>query len=416
MKRRLAQTFSLLLTGAMLLAFQNCGKFEAAESMRLMSSGGSYFNGPEVFAMKTWQDEFPAPVQVADCLNNKNYNLCLAYKDPISTTGQILNPDFTIRDATEAQEVVVFSYGVQAPKGGVLRNDHFFIANDVKQYPLVKPTSAVDWKHRYRGDTNHYVAQLHAFFWINRQRSYMLRRTGQWYYSGRAAPLRAHLQDTGDPEWDQNLENNAFFDITDLSINMGYSNWNHQSPADVALDLATITHEAGHGNLHIAAREASPATVQQYCPTKNGCFGALHEGVGDVHALIMFPDRPPTLGLYFANSLSGFRNIEQAKSRTADYYFNLSSGTKGEIHDMGEVYASIWYQVWKKAKEHGEERDIERLFSDHLAFLTVNDTFTTMYASIKTLAQQLFPAKASAIINDFRTEYTRMQVTLPSGS
>ena len=410
MKRRLHVSLILLFGAILLFNFQNCGQFETPKVA--VSDDGSNFQlmPKDYFPMTTWEDDFPAPQKVTDCRTNSEFNLCLTYKDPLSMVGTVLRPEFTVDSALPAHEDAVFVWGVKAPTTP-LRNSHFVIDNGWTSYTDVALTSNGDWKHAFRGDTNHNVAQLHMFYWVNRLRTYLTKRSGKFYYSRLAAPLRAHLQHTIDPDIDDAANNNAFFYLGDNSINAGYSTLNRATPADAALDLSAIVHEAGHGNLHIATNEAV-GSASSFCSTKSGCFGAIHEGVGDLHSLFMFPDRAPIIGAYFANSMSGLRNIGIGANRTVGYYWTKSY-PNGEIHDMGEAYASVWYQVWKSFQATGEERQIEQLFTDHLAFVSTADTFTTMLRSIETLAKSGNYPNPTAITTAFRAQYARMGIPQP---
>ncbi|MCB0386067.1 MAG: M36 family metallopeptidase, partial [Bdellovibrionales bacterium] len=164
-------------------------------------------------------------------------------------------------------------------------------------------------------------------------------------------------------------------------------------------------HEAGHGNIAVATRGAG---VGGRCPTKNGCLGAIHEGGGDIHAFMMFPE-VGIIGEYFVNSMNGLRAPGKAKERnlTARDYFGRHNG---EIHDMGNVYASIWWEVFQSYRKESREVEIEALFIEHLAGLDSRETFSSAFEVLEAVAKQ---NGSSLAIDSFRREYQRMEVDLP---
>lgn len=423
-KKRLS--YSLATALAIVLMGQACGDSFQAKVGSLNSSsygdGNPYACSPKsspatVPQLLSWNSSYPSPVKAADCLTNSSYNLCLTYKDPVSTYGARFSPAFTPSSATAAQESQVFVYGVRVPASGSLSNDHFLLSNG--GYQTVAPTSAGDWKHSYRSDSNHYVAQLHAWYWLNWYRSYMIERTQTFFASANLAGKKMVVRPAA------NVENNAYFDSYDYSMSLGWSNINQNGQkADLALDVATAIHELGHGNFYIANKSSIDGDYtsvecfqgQTYCCSSvRGCPGAIHEGVADFHAAFAFPDKKASILDYFFNTFGGeqWRNLDWIETNgiTAQRLYDRNG--QGQIHDLGTVYASIWYGVWKKAKNSCAEADIEKLFVEHLAGLGGSDTFITAYSTISALANQIFPAKADKIRADFKMEYARMGLTVP---
>ncbi len=82
----------------------------------------------------------------------------------------------------------------------------------------------------------------------------------------------------------------------------------------------------------------------------------------------------------------------------------------GEIHLMGRVYASVWWEIRKKAALVGasEAKNIDKLFSEHLLTLASTDSFADALVKIKTLDTQLFAGKYSM---DFQNEFARRGIT-----
>lgn len=392
-------------------SYQNCGKFKPGGSMYLIDYSSQSAEGePDVVtppdapagsttAMATWDDAFPQATLAPDCLTNQEYNFCVALKDPVTANGQKFTPALDIRTSTPAIEAKIFNYGVRLPESGPLKNKHFVLRVGPGAKAVI-PTANNDWKHPYAGDSGHLLAQMSAWYWINYQRAYMVQRTGEFYFSNRAAGIYGYRSD---------VANNAYFNQIDASMNIGFSQHGGGS-ADVGLDAAVNAHEAGHGNLYFASNRAT--LLSQYCASKNGCFGGIHEGVGDIHAFILFPSSAGSLGNYFTNSVGGLRSAASYKiqGKTAQSSFSIRNG---EIHDMGEVYASIWWEVWSAAKSRGEEKDIEVIFTQHLKGMSSQETFTTAYSTIQRLAKSLYPAKGDSIADAFRVEYQRVGVALP---
>ncbi|MGE0528022.1 MAG: hypothetical protein AB7G93_13790 [Bdellovibrionales bacterium] len=368
--------------------------------------------------LETWNDLYPAPIAAADCLDNPDYNLCLSYKDPVTTNGgQALSPALSSVSATLTQEKKVFSYGVKVPATGPLVNDNFLL--ELGGLTAVMPTSAGDWKVRVNGDAHHGMAQLHSWYWLNREISYFLERTGTFYatasHTQRKLTVRPYMAE---------IRNNAYFRASDYSLSFGYSDLNQGGQkVAIALDGAVMTHELGHANLYAA----NPGTILNdrkavlcfsntaaCCSNSDGCMRAIHEGVGDLHAKFVFPEADGSMADFLMNSDAGLpaRDLDQMESSglTAGQLFARSGG---EVHLFGMAYASIWYGVWKKAKSSGNEKEIETLFMEHLAALSGDDTFLTAYTAIAALADELFSAtRAGQIKADFEEGYNRLGLAL----
>ncbi len=363
--------------------------------------------------LSSWSDHYPTPVRADDCLTNSFFNLCLTYKDPVSTYGDKFSPAFTPASATPQQERQVFVYGVRVPNAGPLTNSHFSM--NTTNFAAVQPTVNGDWKHPYRNDSNHFVAQLHGWYWVNWFRSYLIERTGTFFASADIAKKKLLIRPAA-----THVANNAYFDSRDYSMSLGWSEYNHDGhKADLALDVATVLHELGHANHYIANPSSIDNDYLSYscyqdqtycCVDKYGCPAAIHEGVADFHAKIAFPDKDGTILNYFFNSPQGdqWRDLDRIEKNKITAHDLFARTNKGEIHDMGTVYASIWYGVWKKAKANCSEAAIEKLFVEHLAGIGGSDNFITAFSTIVAFAHQLFPEKAAQIIADFKTEYARM--------
>jgi hypothetical protein len=130
-----------------------------------------------------------------------------------------------------------------------------------------------------------------------------------------------------------------------------------------------------------------------------------------VHAFILFPDSS-VIGEHFINHRDGLRSAAQIRSDNVSAQ-ELFDRRSGEVHDMGEAYSSIWWEVWSQYKLHGKERLIETIFTNHLAGLGTSDNFTTALDVIRTMNQQISEGDAPGIESAFDAEYTRMGIAKP---
>ncbi|MCB0364458.1 MAG: M36 family metallopeptidase [Bdellovibrionaceae bacterium] len=344
---------------------------------------------PAVPEILNWDDPVPAGVQAADCLENDLYNVCLVYKNPVFANGGSFSPRLTISNAKAADEAKIMQYGLKIPEDTTLSNKNFRI---VAPRSLAKAENG-SWKFPFAGDADQKLAQIQSFYWLNRQVSHFQERAGKFYWADTRAPVVVYQSQ---------LSNNAYFD--GRGITLGYSG-SSSGRSLLAMDVTVAVHEAGHGNIAAATRGAG---VGGNCASKNGCLGAIHEGGGDIHAFMIFGE-VGIIGEYFVNSLDGLRAPGNAKERnlTARDYYQRAGG---EIHDMGNVYASIWWEVYANAKAAGIEKDVEGLFIDHLSGLDARDTFTSAFEVIEAMANQSGREK---FVDQFRQEYQRMEVDLP---
>lgn len=415
------------------LAFQNCSDpgFQPAYFTSLASSlppsplatptptpSPTATPNPE---LKTWDDPFPAGLETSgNCLDDSTYNLCIADRDPVTANGAAFAPNpFTTTNATSAQERHVFRWGLKVPTT-TPSNRHYFLKPD-NGLKVVSLTTNNNWKWPYLNDTNHYVSQLHMFYWINRERQYFIERVGHFYYDYDTVGAKIALH-----AYNSTIQDNAYFSRQDYSINFGYASFPGGFKADFALDATVLAHEAGHGDFFFGNNGGSIDNVTTcrddlggncFCPTKNGCMGAIDEGQADTHAFILFKGEA-SLGRYATNDLIGIRNAaDDYRSQTAQSLFDMLPAPnfpKGEIHNMGEVYSGIWYGFWKEYKDMGQEKDVEVLFSEHLTTLAGNETFLTAFTAINTTAHQIFDkAKADAMIASLRAKYVKMGLNPP---
>lgn len=414
----LKKWMSFFILMVIVFAYQNCGKFHKQNNFtnsQSSSSSNDITDAPPISSpissgsgqINSWSDRIEAPQIVDNCMNRSDFNFCTTMKDPVSaflTTGGF-NPAFTTTNATAAQENGIFKFGLNLPAGPLV-NGHFELVA-IANSGITVPQLPSAQKLRFGGDSNHSFTQVSAYYWLNRQRQYMIERTGDYYFSNQKSKLYAY---------DTTVADNAYFSPSDKSMHVGYRRFSAQLRGDLGIDSSIVAHEAGHGNLYMASNgqntiggETILRSGAAYCRTRAGCFGAIHEGQADVHAFMLFPNFTPIIGAYFVNDVKGMRSPATVKTSgvTVDDFFNKRSG---EIHDMGEVYAAIWYEVWNQFKQAKKEKNVEQLFSDHLTVLTSDDNFTTALVSIETLIDQTQSNDAAVLKSAFRSEYERLKI------
>lgn len=132
--------------------------------------------------------------------------------------------------------------------------------------------------------------------------------------------------------------------------------WTTTSPArDCAFDAGVIVHEYTHG---LSTRLTGG-------PANSGCLEALEsggmgEGWGDFMAIATFLKTTDTretdypLGAWVYNNPLGIRAYLYSTSMETNPYTYATINTLNEVHDIGEIWATILYEVlWNLVDEHG---------------------------------------------------------------
>lgn len=385
---------------------------------------------------------------VSNCLGAsvRGANACIFRKNPVADEGRVLsNPPvinagsfrdrrtnstcgFALCGLTDVSDFQ--TYAVHIP-GDKLANNDFIVNDDLiegRTGSRVRRTANNDWKHPFHEDPNLSMVKAHTFFWVNHLARSIRDLTGGFYAGGKTIgvlPVLAILQDE--------LVINAFwsdrFNIIAFGVSspLGRDQQGSSVHIPIGLDSGVIAHEAGHALLDYASDAPigpNPTLEDNEC----GLFGfstcskelvgsprAIHEGVGDILTVFLFPDST-SVGELFDNNPDGLvhcstprdvKKIKAQKLRARDL-FSACPSTKGEIHALGSVYSTIWYGVFQKALERGGEKEREesyQLFFEHLKNVTTNDTFETMREAIKILDENLFSGRFS---EDLDAEYQLM--------
>jgi hypothetical protein len=343
-------------------------------------------------------------------MTNPNYDTCVFLKNPVFQKGAALSPALTPTSNLDS----LLIYGVKLAKNDgspYLQNSSFAIypsdPTDQSQTQLtrVRANTSGNWKYPFSkncsgstctADSNHYVGQLMAYYWLNQQKDWMIERTGQFYAANQNIQVITFYP---------GLEN-AYWDGSNVVMGDGGT-----TKAEFAMGAEIYLHEMGHANLDFASPGASVATPDcadkqnSCCTSVKGCIGAIHEGQADYHAAIMFPDRGSPIGESYVNSINGFsecgliRTVSGNKNTTLQQAYDAcGSQTRGEVHLMGRVYASVWWEVRNKTGSNPKE--VDQLFTEHLKALSGSDTFTSALTKIKATDQALFNSKYSQAFTD----------------
>lgn len=335
----------------------------------------------------------------AGCMTNANYDSCLVLKNPVSQRRAALSPALTPTSNLDS----VLTYGV---KFVGLDNSGFLQNSSIRVVPggtraRVKANANGSWKYPFStacagatctADANHNVGQLMAYYWLEFQATHMTTSTGKFYAKDKNITVTTFRENLNNAYWDGNG-----------NIVMGDGG---SSKAEFAMSAEIYLHEMGHANLTYAAPGTSGGLGN--CATAKGCIGGIHEGQADYHAAIVFPQNGVPVGEVIVNSINGFsecgitRTVGGNKNTTAQQAYDACTSQKGEVHLMGRIYASVWWEVRSKTTSVASE--VDSLFTEHLKGLQASDTFETALGKIKATDQALFNSKYS---KDFTDEFAR---------
>lgn len=372
--------------------------------------------------------------------NLKRANACIFKKNPVADNGSalsippVLNTGAVLsKTDTELRPLTDMSYiqthAVYLP-GENLVNDNFIISDLNGDHSTVSKNTSGNWKYSFANDSNFSLIQIHIFFWLNYLTDLTTHTMGSSYNHGQkirvipVIPFEEHSDGSvsyhKNAFWTGPYQNSMIFGV---SQQLGQDQSGHPIHAPLALDTSIAAHELGHAMLDYATNTAlrSSETLEESCGSSRcsksleGSLGAIHEGVGDIVSLFLFPESP-SIGELFYNSLSGLthcgdvpRSVQQIKEQnlSAEDLFNAcaSREKEGEIHAFGSVYSVIWYGLFQRAFERGghtEKNDAYALFFEHLKNMTKDDSFETARQIIKSIDKNLFDERFS---EDLDSEY-----------
>ena len=399
------------------LGFQNCNKLEPTKSQMLSSEitgdggdGDGEIDNPGAAARIAKLKKMLEPNLVSNCFDNTQYNACIFWKNPVAQNNKAFSAPITFdADLSPYQTHAVKLEGYD--NSGLLQNPSFriFAANVVAQRFESVSTSSGLFKFEYPNDNSHKMGQVMAFYWLNLQLQYMKEWTGNFFASNKKIDVISFV-----PEIE-----NAFWDDEKSEVVIGAT----LAGNEFALSAEVYAHEMGHANVTYATNKKVVETVGEFksaacsdgvcCSDDSGCSWAINEGLADYHMGLLFPDSTEMLetivnnpiGLRECNvtrSISLNRNLTSAQSYNA-----CAAPYKGEVHLMGRVYASIWWEVRKKADAANPDKgaqEVDKLFTSHLPALEGRDDFITVYDKIIATDKALFSGKYSDF---FTSEFNR---------
>lgn len=139
------------------------------------------------------------------------------------------------------------------------------------------------------------------------------------------------------------------------------------------------------------------------CASASGCGSAIVSGASDYLASLMFLGGKTVIGDGWKNDPAGLslcltsRDPASQSALTASTAYGrcTSRAASGEIHVMGLVYASIW---WEVRKSISNQSDFDKFFLRHLSQISGSDTFTTIKTKILNLDASEFASSYSALM------------------
>ena len=433
--------------GSNILLFQNCGQSFRIKNAKQQPSetknpttSGPITSGPNTPPNTPLGDGKNVP----GCLSttSSEFNACIFYKNPVVQHGGKMDPppyiDFTLGEAiTNLDQIQTMA--VQLPADSLDTGEYVMeptgkeIFTQALPYRVAQPENG-QWKFGFQGDKDFKLLQVMNSYWLNQQAETIEQINGSYYGKAKQTKVVPLI-----PEVDYDGQKEPFVNAAWLGVETNHIILGITIPKEgvsdlvagaFSLDGGVVVHEAGHGNFDFATNGALHDTddnIEGLCPdeqgycckTVNGCASAMHEGVADVHTLIMFPGST-AMGEMISNDLVGMGSCNKITRDVAEFKkanlkgqdgYDACGGAinaPGEAHAMGTVYASLWYGVFQRAKARGgatEERQAHKLFYEHLKLITGKDSFLTAKDSIKNLDRTLFNGKFS---QDLDAEYSQM--------
>lgn len=348
----------------------------------------------------------PPPEAVLNytCMTDSQYNACVFLKNPVAEKRSPFSPATTY--STDLSQYQIYAVNLKTPDPTALKNSSIKVLAGAGG--AITPVNGA-WKFVYANDSAHRVGQVMAYYWLNYQIDYMKSRVGNFYAEGKNIEVNA---------FDSTISNNAQWDQSSNNIRMGVFNIAGQSEAALSADI--YAHEMGHANQSYANPNFMNWSTSTHkmcnsnvcCTTVGGCAGGIAEGQADYHSFITF-GTTAAIGEQVVNSTSGISQCGIARRAAANVNllmsqaFNACSGLAGEVHAMGNVYASIWWQLRDGA---ANPLEIDQLFNEHLKVIGGSDTYVTAVPKILAIDASVFGGKYNQSI---KTEFSRRGITTP---
>jgi hypothetical protein len=388
--RALSITTAALATLVCIFAFQNCTPFEAAFSELssiTTASVKSTSGGPELQPSTDRVD--------TQCLTSKTkYDACIFKKNPVAARGSALG-GLSLTQPMNAYQ----TYGVKLTgllDNGKLDNGTIHIESARGTNVSIFGANSII---ESTGGNNLQLAATHIYYWLNRATEYIYLNTKELPAMDKG--IRVVLDDSL-----------SGFGANTNSIHLkADSRGSHLAwSAEVAL------HSFGAANLYHATNGQFLTTIDSAqhtkcndttdgcCTSFAGCAKAIESGVGDYFIGMIFPDQP-TFGETVAGSMAGLRrcaldrSLNSSRTMTAVSAFNNCSAAPGDRVVMGQIYASIWWEVRSAASTKSAKTEVDTLFMKHLSRLDGRDTFASAMLKAKALDSQFFAGRNTNAIN-----------------
>ncbi|MFN7825215.1 MAG: hypothetical protein ACK5P6_07635 [Pseudobdellovibrionaceae bacterium] len=324
-----------------------------------------------------------------NCLNNTQYDACLFWKNPVAQRGSVYSPALNFGTTIPEQTFGVDLKNLRNPAS--LSNDSIrvFASESAEATP-----QGNHWRYAYSGDAqNHFIAQIMAFFWLDKLENEMLRRAGQFFASKKNIPVDAF--NTG-------VENNAYWDTQKIVMGVSTAGGGRH---EMALSAEVYVHEMGHANLQYAVgrflRDSNQGASRGSCSSHLGCISAINEGQADFTFLMIFQDST-ALGETFVNSTRGIggpggllRDVKQNQGLKAQDFYSRS---QGQIHTMGTVFATILYDIYQHPSV--DKIEFEKIFMNSLTKLSESSRFPETKSALLAEDQVLYGGKYKKIIEN----------------
>jgi len=398
--------------------------FYGNDSFEIFATVGSIESAPAKMDIKInplFTDADLALNASPNCAADPIVNTCLFWKNPVAQNKAPLAAPITATSNLSA--LTTHSVNIMPDwydSSGFLKNLSIDVyADTLANVASRVSTAGANFKFSYGNDPKHQLSQVMAFYWLNMQIKYMTARVGNFF--ARDKNLRVFA-------WDNSAgaRDNAYYATDANEMHMGIDS---TTGNENALGAEIILHEMGHANVDHATNrlinQLSSATHKfcvnatdgnVCCTGRLGCSFAMNEGQADYHSIIMF-DSDPALGQHITNTINGLascgisRNSVLNSAITADTVLGACGNNgfdvrfNGEVHVVGSLYASIWFELRKRAKlvNAAEVVLLDKLFNEHLKIIRGNDTFSTIYDKIIAIDTSLFASRfATSITAEFR--------------
>lgn len=379
-----------LLSGAVLILslafFQNCGEFRALRSG--FASGASTIDDwlPITSAVLQPDTDRSDP----SCMSSSKYDACIFAKNPVA----VQNASFSgsASSSTNLDSLQIYGVKLTGLSGtGRLENSTLSVESVTGRNVSVGSTNL---RMSARSDSAHTIAQVMAYYWLNRASEYISGRTRVFPANGKQIRVVADdtiagwSPSTNSIHLKMNENGDAMAWSAELAIHfLGVANLHHATNGAIRQNT-----EARHKTCGLKAAGC--------CVSAAGCSRAIASGVGDYFAAMMFPQKP-IVGEAWANRTQGLgfcnvaRNLNDARTLTAPGVYSAcsSAGLSGEVSTMGTVYASIWWEIRKAAASSNPtigEAEIDMLFMSHLSELRGDETFASALTKVLNLETRLF--------------------------